>query len=123
MKKKMRTAVMAGLLLSAAMTVSGCAYKAINHGTEIADEQVSQIVDGQTTRDEVLIEFGDPSKTMNDEKAYFYSWTRGSKGHVLGIGSGSAYSHSLVIIFDDSGVVKSHKVTRGTTEAAANVAD
>jgi len=123
MKKKMRTTVLSGLLLIAALAAGGCAYKSINHGTEITDEQVSQIIDGQTTRDEVLIEFGDPSKTMNDEKAYFYSWTRGSKGHVLGIGSGSAYSHSLVIIFDDLDVVKSHKVSRGTTEAAANVAD
>ena len=122
MKKTLSTIMLTGALVIM-MLVSGCAYKSINHGTEISSEQVGKIVDGVTTRDEILIEFGDPSKIMNNEKAYFYSWTRGSKGHVLGIGSGSAYSQSLAIIFDDKGVVKSHRITRGTTQASANVGD
>jgi outer membrane protein assembly factor BamE (lipoprotein component of BamABCDE complex) len=122
MKKILTGVALTGVLMTIAFS-SGCAYKSINHGTEITDEQVSQIIDGKTTRDEILIEFGDPSKTMNDEKAYFYSWTRGSKGHLLGIGSGSAYSQSLVVVFNDQGVVTNHKITRGTTEASANVGD
>ena len=118
----MKKLVLAILFMVVAFSC-GCAYKSINHGTEITDDQVSKIIDGKTTREDILIEFGDPSKTMNDEKAYFYTWTRGSKGHLLGIGSGSAYSHSLVIVFNEQGVVTNHKITRGTTEAAANVAD
>ena len=115
-----------GLLLIfvfATIFVIGCAHKSIKHGTEITGEQEKKIVIGQTTKEEILIEFGDPSKTMNDNKAYFYTWTRGSKGHFLGFGSGSAYTHSLVIIFDDNGVVKSHKITRGTTKAATGIGD
>ena len=122
MKKTLSTVILTVALVTM-MFASGCGYKSINHGTEISSEQVDKIVDGVTTRDDILIEFGDPSKIMNNEKAYFYSWTRGSKGHLLGIGSGSAYSHSLAVIFDDNGVVKSHKITRGTTEASANVGD
>jgi len=121
--KKILSAIMLTGTLATLMFATGCGFKSINHGTEISTEQVDKIVDGVTTRDDILLEFGDPSKTMNNEKAYFYSWTRGSKGHVLGIGSGSAYSHSLAVIFDDKGVVKSHKITRGTTEASANVGD
>jgi outer membrane protein assembly factor BamE (lipoprotein component of BamABCDE complex) len=120
---KIKTVLVLGSLLVVTMLASGCAYKAINHGTEIAIEQVDRIIDGKTTRNDILVEFGDPSKVMNNEKAYFYTWTRGSKGHVLGLGSGSAYTQSLAVIFDDKGVVQSHKITRGTTEAAANVAD
>lgn len=105
------------------LLASGCAYKSINHGTEITQDQTLKIIDGKTSRNQILSEFGDPSKTMNNEKAYFYSWTRGSKGHFLGFGSGSAYSHSLVVIFDDNGIVESHKITRGTTEATTGVHD
>jgi outer membrane protein assembly factor BamE (lipoprotein component of BamABCDE complex) len=69
------------LLLFAFFTIftSACAYKGIKHGTEITDEEVSKIVDGQTTKEEILIAFGDPSKILNNERAFFYSWTRGSK--------------------------------------------
>ena len=71
--KKTLSAIILICLLGAMVFASGCAYKSINHGTEIQSEQVDKIVDGVTTRDEILVEFGDPSKVMNNEKAYFYS--------------------------------------------------
>ncbi len=103
--------------------ISGCAYKSIKHGEEITDEQVAKIVDGKTAKDEIFIEFGNPSKTMDNEKVFFYNWTRGSKSSFLGLGGGTAYTHSLVIVFDEKGVVKSHKITRGATEGAVGVND
>ena len=112
------------IFISAVFFPTGCAFKEIEHGTEISGEKVQQIVvDGKTTKEEILIEFGDPSKTMNNEKAFFYTWTRGAKQSCLGIGSGTAFTHSLVIIFDENGVVKSHKITRGTTQAATGIGD
>jgi len=98
MRKTINCIVLLGFVL-VFLLASGCAYKSINHGTEITQDQTLKIIDGKTSRNQILSEFGDPSKTMNNEKAYFYSWTRGSKGHFLGFGSGSAYSHSLVVIF------------------------
>lgn len=100
-----------------------CAYKSIKHGEEITEEQVTKIIDGKTTKQEIFIEFGNPSKTMDNEKVFFYSWTRGSKSSFLGLGGGSAYTHSLVIVFDDNGIVKNHKITRGATEGAVSVHD
>lgn len=108
--------------LSAVM-VAGCSVKSISHGSEITDEQVAKIIDGKTTKEQIFIEFGNPSKTMDNEKVFFYNWTRGRKTSVLGLGGGSAYSHSLVIVFDDKGVVKSHKITRGATEGGTAVTD
>ena len=105
------------------MAISGCSIKSISHGSEIRDDQVAKIVDGKTTKSEVFTEFGNPSKTMDGEKAFFYNWTRGSKVSVFGLGSGDAYSYSLVIIFNDKGIVTSHKLTRGATEAGVNVND
>lgn len=117
---------MLNVLLCAGVAVlvcSGCSFKAIKHGEEITDAQMSRIVDGKTTKQDVFIEFGNPSRTMNEEKVFFYNWTRGSKNSFLGVGGGSAYTHSLVIVFDDRGVVTNHKITRGATEAGVNVTD
>lgn len=111
------------VLFLAVLFSSACSYKAIKHGSEITDEQVAIIEDGKTSKEEVIIEFGDPSKIMNDEKIFFYTWTRGSKSSVLGFGGGTAYTKSLVVVFDENGVVKSHKITRGTTKEGARIGD
>ena len=38
-----------------------CAYKSIKHGEEITEEQVTKIIDGKTSKQEIFIEFGNPS--------------------------------------------------------------
>ena len=103
--------------------IMGCGYKSIKHGEEITPEQSSTIVDGETTKSDIFMQFGEPTKTMDGEKVFFYSWTRGGKGHVLGFGSGSADSKSLVIVFNKNNIVKSHKITRGATTGGATTID
>lgn len=110
-------------LVVALLFIQGCSVKSISHGSEITDQQIAQIQDGKTTKGDIFVQFGNPSKVMDGEKAFFYSWTRGSKNSFLGIGSGTAYSYSLVVVFDDKGVVKSHKLTRGATDSGVNVFD
>jgi outer membrane protein assembly factor BamE (lipoprotein component of BamABCDE complex) len=121
----MKRKIVIGLLVvsCAALLSTGCSFKSIKHGTEITESQMSKIVDGTTTKQDVFVEFGNPSRTMDNEKVFFYNWTRGSKNSILGLGGGSAYTHSLVIVFNDNGVVKSHRITRGATEAGVNVTD
>lgn len=120
----MRKAILVlGIFAVVALSLPSCSYKAIKRGTEITQSQIAAIVDGKTTREDVLVEFGDPSKILEDGKVYFYTWTRGGKGSFLGLGSGSAYTHSLVIIFDENGVVKRHKLTRGSTPEVSNIMD
>jgi outer membrane protein assembly factor BamE (lipoprotein component of BamABCDE complex) len=103
--------------------VQGCSIKTIAHGSEITDQQIAKIIDGKTTKSEIFIEFGNPSKTMDNDKAFFYSWTRGVKNSLLGIGSGNAYTYSLVIVFDANGIVQNHKLTRGATDSSVKVDD
>ena len=110
-------------LIATCITLTSCAYKAIKRGTEITQAQVETIVDGKTTREDILVAFGDPSKILEDGKVYFYTWTRGGKGSFLGLGSGTAFTYSLVIIFDENDVVKRHKITRGSTAEASNIMD
>lgn len=102
---------------------TGCAYKSIEHGSEIEDNKVSQVKKGVTTKNDIVLMFGDPSKVMNHEKIYFYSWTRGSKGAFFGFGQGNAHTKSLVVVFDDNDIVMDRKITRGSTQADSNIND
>lgn len=112
------------VLVSAVLLIGACSFKSINHGSEITDDQIAKVIDGQTTKQDIYMLFGDPSRTMEKETVFFYSWTRGSKSSILGIiGGGSAYTQSLVIVFDNNDIVKSHKVTRGDTKQATGIAD
>lgn len=102
--------------LLALFALSGCVVKTIKHGTEITQDQMARIKDGIATKDEVILMFGAPTKTLNNEKTYVYSWVRGTKAQVLGLGTGTAYGHALVILFDENDVVKAHKITRDAVD-------
>jgi len=97
----------------AVLGLSGCGYKTISHGTAISESEASDIKIGQTTKSDIFMKFGEPSKMADNEHVFFYSWTKGHKVQFLGIGSGSSEGNTLVIIFDDDGVVKNYRVTRG----------
>ena len=113
-------------ILSAIVALSliiGCSYKSIEHGTEITDEQVLAIENGKSSKEEIIVEFGDPSKIMNDGRIFFYTWTRGAKSSFFGMGSGTAHTKSLVVVFDENDVVKTHKITRGSTDEQVGIGD
>ncbi|HEC99075.1 MAG TPA: outer membrane protein assembly factor BamE [Proteobacteria bacterium] len=110
--KPMLTILALGILFA----ILGCGVKTIKHGTEITQEQMARIKDGATTKDDVILMFGAPTKTLNNEKTYVYSWVRGTKAQVLGLGTGTAYGHALVILFDANDVVKAHKVIRDAVD-------
>lgn len=104
----------AASLCVASALLSGCAIKSISHGTAITQaDATAKITVGQTTKQDVFLNFGEPTKTMNEEKVFFYSWTRGKKVAVMGIGSGNAKADSLVIVFDEKDVVKDYRFSRG----------
>lgn len=111
------------LLLSVLVSFTGCGYKAIKHGSEISEVEVEGIVDGKTTKDDAYLKFGEPKKVLENGRVFIYNWVRGSKWHILGLGAGSAYGYSLIITFDEKGIVKGHKITRGEVEGGTQVHD
>lgn len=111
------------VLTSIVLATTGCAIKGISHGSEISESQAAKIEVGKTTKHDVYLEFGNPTKMMDNDKVFFYNWTRGSKVQVLGLGQGDATTFSLVVVFDKNDVVKNYKMTRGATESAINVND
>ena len=110
----MRATVGFGGLIAAGMLLSGCAIKSISHGTAISQmDATSKIQIGRSTKQDILLNFGEPSKVMNNEKVFFYTWTRGSKIAILGVGSGNAHADTLVILFDARDIVKDYRFARG----------
>ncbi|MBN1380093.1 MAG: hypothetical protein JXA41_00290 [Deltaproteobacteria bacterium] len=104
------------LLLILAMVMTSCGYKSYKKGAAISEGKVEDfIVDGKTTKQDVLLEFGVPTSILDEEKVFFYTWTKGSKTRVGLYGGKKSYTRNLVILFDDQGIVKSHRIT--TTEA------
>ena len=100
------------------VALSACGMKSVKHGAMIDEAKVkSSVIDGKTTKSEVMMEFGAPTKTMDNEKMYFYEWTETSTSSVPLYGGTSTITNSLIILFDDNGVVKSHKIAKTGAES------
>lgn len=101
----------------------GCAHKSIRHGTEITEEDAAQITNGETTKDEIYLTFGEPARILEDGRIFVYNWVRGSKNSFLMFGSGTAYGHCLMVTFDEENIVKAHRITRGDVNKDSHIGD
>jgi outer membrane protein assembly factor BamE (lipoprotein component of BamABCDE complex) len=94
------------------LMISACGYTTIKHGVSISDDRVARkIVDGKTTKQDVLLEFGAPTKTVNNEKMFFYEWTEESEMKIPLYKGTTTYINQLSIIFDEMDVVKNHRIS------------
>jgi hypothetical protein len=92
--------------------ISACGYTTIKHGVSISDDRVARsIIDGQTIKQEVLLEFGAPTKTIDNEKMFFYEWTEESEAKIIFYKGITTYINQLSIVFDEMGVVKNHRIS------------
>lgn len=96
------------------MSLGGCSFGAINHGTEITEKELASIKLGVTTKKEIYRTFGEPTKSLENGKLMFFSWTEGDQMAFMGMGSTDTTTKSLMIEFDDENIVKDHRLTRGS---------
>lgn len=96
-------------------------YKTVRQGEEISEQDASQIIDGETTRNEIYLLFGEPSSILEDGHVFVYDWIRGGEGNVLGFGTGGAKAHSLIVTFDANDIATGHRITRGNMPAGEKV--
>ena len=94
--------------------LGGCSLGAINHGTEITQKELASIKLGVTTKKEIYRTFGEPTKSLENGKLLFFSWTEGDQMAFMGMGSTDTTTKSLMIEFDDENIVKDHRLTRGS---------
>ncbi|MGA9112104.1 MAG: hypothetical protein ACLPSL_12265 [Smithella sp.] len=94
------------------LMISACGYTTIKHGVSISDDRIARsIIDGKTTKQEVLLEFGSPTKTVDNEKMFFYEWTEESQVKIPLYKGTTTYINQLSIVFDEAGVVKNHRIS------------
>ena len=102
------------------LVFSACGYKKQKQGAMIDETNVEKsVIDGTTTKQEIVLEFGPPTKTMDDEKMFFYTWSETSKSSIPLYGGETTITNNLIILFDDEGIVKSHKITKTAGESKA----
>jgi outer membrane protein assembly factor BamE (lipoprotein component of BamABCDE complex) len=100
------------------VTLSACGMKSVKQGAMIDAAKVkSSVVDGKTTKSDVVMEFGPPTKTMENEKMFFYTWSETSTSTIPLYGGTTTITNNLIILFDDNGVVKNHKITKTAAES------
>jgi outer membrane protein assembly factor BamE (lipoprotein component of BamABCDE complex) len=105
-------------ILCLLVALSACGMKSVKHGAMIDEEKVkSSVVDGKTTKSEVVLDFGPPTKTMQNEKMFFYEWSETSTSTIPLYGGTTTITNNLIILFDDNGVVKSHRITKTGAES------
>ena len=98
----MRSLLICGTLLLCLSWVAGCGTV----GKDFSLEQAQAIENGKTTREDIAVMFGEPFKTgvQNGHPIWIYE-----RNKYKAIGDDT--SKSLIVEFDDKGVVKSHQVT------------
>ncbi len=102
------------------LALSACGYKSQKQGAMIDEARVeAAIVKGKTTKSDVVLEFGPPTRTMDNEKMFFYTWSETKKSSIPLYGGETSVTHNLIILFDDKGVVKSHRITQTAGESKA----
>jgi len=100
------------------VALSACGMKSVKHGAMIDEAKVkNNVIDGKTSKSEVMMEFGAPTKTMDNEKMFFYEWTETSTSSIPLYGGTTTITNNLIILFDDNGVVKNHKITKTGAES------
>jgi outer membrane protein assembly factor BamE (lipoprotein component of BamABCDE complex) len=108
------------IILSLIVALTACGFKSVKQGAMIDEEKVkSAVIDGKTTKSDVVLEFGPPNKTMDHEKMFFYTWSEISKSSIPLYGGATKITNNLIILFDDNGVVKSHKITQTSSDSEA----
>jgi len=117
LRRDMKASICFGLL--AAVLASGCT------STKFEGRQVlpDSLADGQTTREDVLLTLGQPSARFEDGRILTYrlGHNPGNNGYQvfqrdpaipMGWSTWSTADHSLVLVFDDEGVLRRHSFVK-----------
>ena len=87
---------------------------------EITRGDSSKIVPGETTREEILLRFGEPSASLDEGKVFIYAWIMNAGIWAVGAGySGDAgeirQKNLFLVEFDDNHFVKKHELNPGSS--------
>lgn len=119
---RVSSAALAGALLLATGCVPIPVYgSARSSRTNVSSKTIDEIVVGATTREEVLLELGEPDLMGLTDDRIVYRWEVVVGYLIPAVGPGNeigrvSREHELEIIFDEAGVVK-ERTLRAHTES------
>ena len=102
------------ILAVSSILLGGCSFGSISHGSEVTEQDLADIKPGITTKKDIYRTFGEPTRIVENGTIFFYSWTRGGQASFLFMGSTETDTKSLMIEFDNEGIVKDSRITRGS---------
>ena len=102
--------------LAAAIPLAGCAIRP-ERDVPGAELKLSFLADGKTSGEEVLLALGEPSARFEKDRIFTYRMAEDRSGSLTvavpqGIGGWEKASLSLVLVFDDRRILKTHKLIR-----------
>lgn len=89
------------LIIAAIIGLQGCSIipKTARTGAQVSIEEVAGIVDGQTRKEDLILQFGEPSKVLENGQIWIYSGSKTIEWLGVPFGGGKR----LVIVFDKAG--------------------
>ncbi len=84
----------------------------------IEKKELDLIISGKTTREEVLLHFGEPDVVMRNERVFAYHWIMTAGYFVVGgyysaNGGSIGRRHLVLLEFENNGIVKRYEVKEG----------
>jgi outer membrane protein assembly factor BamE (lipoprotein component of BamABCDE complex) len=109
----MRRAASATVFLAAALAAQGCVMVLPSPPIRlnaVSAETLAQLKPGKTTRVDVLMALGDPSKRLDGDRVFFYDWQEVHWVGAVGVpGGGEPFAlgdtHRLAIEFSADGTI------------------
>lgn len=98
----------ASLVVAAALALAGCASPPPPPGQVLASEALAFLIDGKTTREDVTLRLGLPSRTFESDRIVLYriGWSEKRGPYALAYPTAPVYD--LVLVFDAHDVVDRH---------------
>ncbi|AYN95294.1 hypothetical protein EAW52_15650 [Pseudomonas sp. LTJR-52] len=108
---------MRGLVVVSLITLltTGC----VMSGRNIDEKQVGQIVEGQTTRSQLIAMFGEPQSKIRKSGYEMLYWSYFNSGFL----AASEQSKGLRVLVDEDGTVKKYQAINSNTKSALAQSD
>jgi outer membrane protein assembly factor BamE (lipoprotein component of BamABCDE complex) len=110
-----RAIIHTGLVLSA-ISLAGCLIIPTDYYTDSSRQNTAEkppetIIPGKTSREEVLLNLGEPDESSSDETELWYDAEKVKAWLIVGESGGNIIRHYLLVIrFDRNGVVESQRI-------------
>ena len=109
-KKSLRFGTALTVSFLAGLLLCGCAS---TEKSTAGPDVLSFLQNGHTSREEIIRQLGFPSRTIQNERFLFYRVGHDSGGYFVGELNHRGWAdarYSLVLVFDDAGVLKEHSM-------------